>query len=321
MYSFYVELYKLFVVQYNLKYNNQISEQYPNIEDLTLYKKDSKDDIYTFKLELIYKPLFKCLIMKGVYGGTKHTFINDAIKFYSQFTYFDSYSKYKHIVNELCTFSETLPMYYINRIASIVVNFIKHHTNTKFIEWNVHSGVKVRQHYNEINRRQIYYNWGTEKSKIKHKVIYATPDNKTTDFKKMKQALAANLIHSLDASIIHKFVLRSMHEINPAFSFIAVHNAIYFPPYFYNEITNLLNKVIFDIFSLYKDETNAALNKWLSEIYTQLERNSADIQDRINISILRDKVNAELFKMIEETKYKALDVNLFNLNAKPFNIN
>ncbi len=258
--------------------------------------------------------------MKGVYGGTKHTFINDAIKFYSQFTYFDSYSKYKHIVDELWKFSETLLMYYINRIAGIVVDFMKHNTNAKCIEWNIHSGVKVRQHYNKTNRRQIYYNWVTDKSKVKHKVIYATPDTKTTDFKKMKQALAANLIHSLDASIVHKFVLRSINEINPAFSFIAVHDAIYFPPYFYNEITNLLNKIIFDIFSLYEDETNAALNKWLSEIYKQLEINSADIQDRVNISILKDKVSNELSKMKEEPKYKALDANLFNSSAKPFNI-
>ncbi len=107
----------------------------------------------------------------------------------------------------------------------------------------------------------------------------------------MKQALAANLIHSLDASIMHKFIVRSTSEINSYFSFISVHDAIYFAPYYHDDIIVLLNKIIFDIFSLYEDETSTALTKWLDNICDSLEKQSVDIKDTINVSILRDKVN------------------------------
>jgi DNA-directed RNA polymerase len=64
----------------------------------------------------------------------------------------------------------------------------------------------------------------------------------------MKVALPVNIIHSLDASIIHQFAVAMSKKIGNHGSFLCIHDSILLPPCMYDVAQYLLRSIYINLF-------------------------------------------------------------------------
>jgi hypothetical protein len=292
------------------------TEEYFKSKEFTKYLRTTYKDLFNLgytELEItcqFFRPLFKSFLMKGVYGGTQYTFTKDFYEFFREKTekgfpvsFVDKLSK-KFRDNLWTWFTET-PAGKYSEILYEIADFARSKKGLKF-RWSTPLETFITQSYNTLAHIRVQRDplFLVGRGLPIRNFTYGYFDRTKTDDDKMKTALPPNLIHSLDAAIIHSLSLIFQKEF-PELSFQTTHDCVLFPLYFEEYITTQIRHAYFNIF--FKHSTVDAENKrglfkvLLDRLIEQLYAfsDSRDPVSRADIDDLKMRVE-EKFRKFEK---------------------
>jgi DNA-directed RNA polymerase len=304
------------------------------------FKKLTKNDVEKIALNTILIPLFKPLLMKGVYNATKFTFKKDVeehidkqfrlsldkikMGFRSTHTFLE-----KDFINELTNSmwqkkNETTMSYYIEIMKKISQTFSDHGLQ---IKWLTRTGGYVFQMYNKLELTPTWKSIptflqtykkvskdrlpNTSKVQVSEELrkmrqaqkIYIPNLTDEIDKRKMINATPPSFIHSLDADIIFEFSKYMMKL--PYLSFFLVHDTIDFPHSYYSKIMLMLAKANHAIFAETKNkEGKTMLELFLDNLLDILQSHSPAAKK--DADKLREEIS-NLLKEAEKVSEKQFD--------------
>ncbi|HYH02202.1 MAG TPA: DNA-directed RNA polymerase, partial [Bacillota bacterium] len=236
------------------------------------YKKSFRigDTIDVVRVKVFY-PIFKHLFMAGSYGLTKYTFRNktfellraEGFDFTANFfvtdliwdyvqnnTFLGDYMAFMEIVTDHIAKTKQSISYLtpLNVLCKLRHAEMEEIGEISFYRYSAKSVADMLEKTTKQKASTVLAETKGSlkkipKSKQKHKVTISQPTGHL-DFGAMAQSLAANVIHSCDASIVARCAL----EIDPHISFFPVHDCFYFTTDQVSKFYAVLQKIYYELF-------------------------------------------------------------------------